>query len=472
MEQDEDSMAAANSAAQGGLIKLFVGQIPKTWEEEDIREILEPHGAIRELTILKDKISGTHKGCAFVTFNTRNAAVEAQKNLHEKKTLPGMNHPMQVKPATNEPRNTTVGREERRLFVGMLSRDLSEDDVRLMFAQFGPVEDVSILRNAQGTSKGAAFVRMAAKTQALQAITALHQSQTMAGCSAPLVVKIADTDKEKAQRRLQQAMTSLGNQFGGLNNLTAFGLGMNTAAYYQQALLQLQQATHGAPTASNSFGLGTADLQALAALNQQSQINQAAAAAGPPGMGNLGSAVLSATAGQHKLGLGNDALMQAYVGMQTPTVALAAGTPVPLVPYLASASSLAGYTTPTLPSPQSTTPGFPVGAAHNYLYQKQRDATVHQKQREGPEGCNLFIYHLPNDVQDMDLVQMFQPFGSVISSKVFIDKHTNLSKCFGFVSYDNPLSAQSAIQAMNGFQIGTKRLKVQLKRPKDASKPY
>ncbi|CAI8045805.1 CUGBP Elav-like family member 2, partial [Geodia barretti] len=215
-------------------------------------------------------------------------------------------------------------------------------------------------------------------------------------------------------------------------------------------LLQLQQATQGAPTASNSFGLGTADLQALAALNQQSQVNQAAAAAGPPGMGNLGSAVLSATAGQHKLGLGNDALMQAYVGMPTP----------------------AGYTTPTLSSPQSTTPGFPVGAAHNYLYQKQRDATVHQKQREGPEGCNLFIYHLPNDVQDMDLVQMFQPFGSVISSKVFIDKHTNLSKCFGFVSYDNPLSAQSAIQAMNGFQIGTKRLKVQLKRPKDASKPY
>ena len=62
MEQDEDSIAAENSAAQGELIKLFVGQIPKTWEEEDIREILEPHGPIRELTILKDKISGTHKG--------------------------------------------------------------------------------------------------------------------------------------------------------------------------------------------------------------------------------------------------------------------------------------------------------------------------------------------------------------------------------------------------------------------------
>ena len=42
----------------------------------------------------------------------------------------------------------------------------------------------------------------------------------------------------------------------------------------------------------------------------------------------------------------------------------------------------------------------------------------------------------------------------------------------GFVSFDNPASAQAAIQAMNGFQIGMKRLKVQLKRPKDANRPY
>ena len=42
----------------------------------------------------------------------------------------------------------------------------------------------------------------------------------------------------------------------------------------------------------------------------------------------------------------------------------------------------------------------------------------------------------------------------------------------GFVSYDSPLSAQAAIQAMNGFQVAQKRLKVQLKRSKDASKPY
>eukprot|EP00091_Calanus_sinicus_P025703 TRINITY_DN9958_c0_g1_i1.p1 TRINITY_DN9958_c0_g1~~TRINITY_DN9958_c0_g1_i1.p1 ORF type:complete len:158 (+),score=23.30 TRINITY_DN9958_c0_g1_i1:661-1134(+) len=64
------------------------------------------------------------------------------------------------------------------------------------------------------------------------------------------------------------------------------------------------------------------------------------------------------------------------------------------------------------------------------------------------------------------------PFGNVISSKVFIDRATNQSKCFGFVSFDNPTSAQAAIQAMNGFQIGMKRLKVQLKKPRDINRPY
>lgn len=43
-------------------IKLFVGQIPRTWDESELRTILEPFGAIQELTVLRDRNSGLHKG--------------------------------------------------------------------------------------------------------------------------------------------------------------------------------------------------------------------------------------------------------------------------------------------------------------------------------------------------------------------------------------------------------------------------
>ncbi|KAK1315896.1 hypothetical protein QJS10_CPA05g00545 [Acorus calamus] len=93
-------------------------------------------------------------------------------------------------------------------------------------------------------------------------------------------------------------------------------------------------------------------------------------------------------------------------------------------------------------------------------------------QIEGPPDANLFIYHIPQEFGDQELSNAFQAFGRVLSAKVFVDKATGVSKCFGFVSYDSPTAAQCAINMMNGSQLGGKKLKVQLKRDNKQSKPY
>lgn len=43
-------------------IKLFVGQIPKHMEEEDLRPVFEEFGEIFDLAVIRDKISGMHRG--------------------------------------------------------------------------------------------------------------------------------------------------------------------------------------------------------------------------------------------------------------------------------------------------------------------------------------------------------------------------------------------------------------------------
>jgi RNA recognition motif-containing protein len=93
---------------------------------------------------------------------------------------------------------------------------------------------------------------------------------------------------------------------------------------------------------------------------------------------------------------------------------------------------------------------------------KERKRSRNNK-KYGPLGCNLFIYHLPHELTESDLRQLFLPFGNLLSCTLFRDKKTGSSKCFAFVSYDNPMSAQAAIQARNGLPVGKYFMKVQLK---------
>jgi len=82
---------------------------------------------------------------------------------------------------------------------------------------------------------------------------------------------------------------------------------------------------------------------------------------------------------------------------------------------------------------------------------------------KGPDGANLFIFHIPNHFTNLDMYQLFCPYGNLLSVRIMVEKDSGRSRGFGFVSYDYPDAAALAIKELNGFAIGNKRLKVQHK---------
>ncbi|TRY62322.1 hypothetical protein DNTS_025860 [Danionella cerebrum] len=119
--------------------------------------------------------------------------------------------------------------EDRKLFVGMLNKQQTEEDVYRLFEPYGVIEECTVLRGPDGNSKGCAFVKFSTHAEAQSAISALHGSQTMPGASSSLVVKFADTDKERTIRRMQQMV----GQFGIFN--PAIALPFSTYSTYAHA---------------------------------------------------------------------------------------------------------------------------------------------------------------------------------------------------------------------------------------------
>ncbi|ETN76861.1 hypothetical protein NECAME_11358 [Necator americanus] len=468
-------------------LKLFVGQIPRNLEEKDLRHLFEQFGKIYEFTILKDKYTGMHKGCAFLTYCHRDSAIRCQAALHDQKTLPGMNRAMQVKPADTESRPASPKDkvDDKKLFVGMLSKHQSEDEVRALFAPFGALEEVTVLRGADGASKGCAFVKFKNALDAQMAITALHGSQTMAGASSSLVVKYADTEKERQVRRMQQ----MAAQMGLLNPVLVNQVGAQYSAAYQQILQQQALANAAAAQTSAAY----MPLVQHPALMQMPSATPLLTHQGLAQITLAGSqmAMPGIPAQHHFQTLQALAAQQQHVQPEFQCSREREQFPfiVDLLYVMCVCDKRKKETHFSAPSSTNGDAAFAISNAgypiismdqHNNVALQQL-AQLHQqaavmplvtpKEVLGPEGCNLFIYHLPQEFGDAELIQMFAPFGNVISAKVFVDRATNQSKCFGFVSYDSLAASQAAIAAMNGFQIGMKRLKVQLKRPRQ-DRPY
>lgn len=86
---------------------------------------------------------------------------------------------------------------------------------------------------------------------------------------------------------------------------------------------------------------------------------------------------------------------------------------------------------------------------------------------------NIFVAGLPYDLDDAELMEIFEKFGAVKSAKVAMDRETGKSRGFGFVDMPNADEAKDAIENLNDISLGKKPLVVKAAedRPSGGGRP-
>jgi RNA recognition motif-containing protein len=82
-------------------------------------------------------------------------------------------------------------------------------------------------------------------------------------------------------------------------------------------------------------------------------------------------------------------------------------------------------------------------------------------------GKKLYVGNLSFDMKQADLEQMFSQVGNVEEVAIIMDRETNRSKGFGFVTMASDEEAKKAIAEFDGKECSGRALKVNEARPRE-----
>ena len=72
----------------------------------------------------------------------------------------------------------------------------------------------------------------------------------------------------------------------------------------------------------------------------------------------------------------------------------------------------------------------------------------------------LIALNLPRDFSEQSLALIFKKIGDIKSCTLVIDKHTGISKGFGFVDMALDLDGETAIKELHGSKIGKNKIRI------------
>lgn len=79
---------------------------------------------------------------------------------------------------------------------------------------------------------------------------------------------------------------------------------------------------------------------------------------------------------------------------------------------------------------------------------------------------DLYIGGIPFKWKNENLVELFEPYGEILSAKIVIDKITRQNKGFGFVTLESDEAAMQAMTDLNGSEHLGRTITVTISVPK------
>ncbi|XP_031484157.1 heterogeneous nuclear ribonucleoprotein 1-like [Nymphaea colorata] len=148
--------------------KLFIGGISWETNEETLTEHFKRYGEVAESVIMRDRNTGSTRGFGFVLFSNPSAADKALQDKHViagrtvevKKAVPrGEHQKQQQKNGMNRTNNDSTNGSNnnnnsssssgqfrtKKIFVGGLSSNLTEEEFKGYFEKFGKITDVVVM---------------------------------------------------------------------------------------------------------------------------------------------------------------------------------------------------------------------------------------------------------------------------------------------------------------------------------------
>jgi len=266
--------------------KLFVGGLSYQTSEEQLREYFEQYGELVDSVVMKFPDSGRSRGFGFVTFEKAYMVDNCQKaRPHE---LDGKT--IETKRATPK---SDAGKPEaqatvKKIFVGGLSDEIEDEDLKEYFGEFGKVTNVDQLKwNDTGKKRGFGFVEFD-DHDAVDKIVLIPRHPVK---DRKLEVKKA---LSKSEMELVKQKTGDNRGYGGGRN--DFGRGGGGGGYNNRGNMGMGGGNMG--MGMNNMGMGMNNMGMGMGMNNMGM------GMGNMGMNNMGMGMNNMGMGMNNMGMG------------------------------------------------------------------------------------------------------------------------------------------------------------------------